>query len=133
MDAADTRNELVCHHHINLSASVWSMKESQVHAHSSSSYDCRTDLQLLPTNSLSLLPSNLSYTMSNEQNKNQEAPEYFNYQFVKDSNITIIPSQHICPYSKKPKFYCEVEKNSFNLTWVYSVPCGDCSGKPDEN
>ena len=36
-----------------------------------------------------------------------------------------------CRWSKKPMYCCEVHPNRMNLTWVYSVPCGNCGEDVD--
>jgi hypothetical protein len=40
--------------------------------------------------------------------------------------ITLKSSESTCKFSKKPKYFCEVKPNDWNLTWLYSCPCADC-------
>ncbi len=46
------------------------------------------------------------------------------------AGITLKNSQHTCKFSLKPKYFCEVNPNEWNLRWLYSCPCADCGEGP---
>ena len=47
------------------------------------------------------------------------------------AKIALKSSEAKCRWSKKPMYCCEVHPNRMNLTWVYSVPCGNCGEDVD--